>query len=358
MSIDMGSLRMNVIHDVLPGRPMGVAARVWRRSTHAALNWAFRGSPDRPDDSFAESGLPHMRQFRVPFSAMASACEVVLACEDEAEALTLAEAAINEVQRIEHKFSRCRGDSIVSRINAAAGLAAVECDAETLSLLAFADSVYRSSGGLFDITTGALGPGADRQTSRLPAPERPAEWRSLSGWQQVQRDGRHVRLAQPGMAIDFGSFGKAYAADRAATLMRARGAKHGYVNLAGDLRVLGPKPDGEPWMIGIQDPRRRGEVIATIPVCQGGLATRGDSERGLAQGGQPHGHRLDRGAGWPVGPWRAVSVLAPQAVVAGNCGTIALLKQADGLGYLQASGLNYLAMDQHGAIHTRLAAAA
>ena len=53
-----------------------------------------------------------------------------------------------------------------------------------------------------------------------------------------------------------------------------------------------------------------------------------------------------------------MSVLAPQAVVAGNCDTIALLKQADGLGYLQASGLNYLAMDQHGAIHTRLAAAA
>ena len=81
-----------------------------------------------------------MRQFRIPFSAMASGCEVVLGCDDEGEALTLAESAINEVQRIETKFSRYRPDSIIARINAAAGGAPVECDAETLSLLEFADS--------------------------------------------------------------------------------------------------------------------------------------------------------------------------------------------------------------------------
>lgn len=299
-----------------------------------------------------------MRQFRIPFSAMASGCEVVLACEDEAEALTLAEAAINEVQRIEHKFSRYREDSIVSRLNAAAGLKPVECDAETLSLLEFADSLYRSSDGLFDITSGVLRRGWDFKAARLPEPERLAELRALIGWQQVEREGRNVRLALPGMELDFGGFGKEYAADRAATMMAARGAKHGYVNLAGDLRVLGPKPDGAPWMIGIQDPRRRGEVIATIPVYQGGLATSGDYERYFELGGQRYCHILDPHTGWPVTHWRTVSVLAPLAVVAGNCSTIAMLKQADGLAFLQDSGMNYLAMDQHGAIHTRVAAAA
>jgi thiamine biosynthesis lipoprotein len=160
------------------------------------------------------------------------------------------------------------------------------------------------------------------------------------------------------MELDFGGFGKEYAADRAATMMAARGAKHGYVNLAGDLRVLGPKPDGAPWMIGIQDPRRRGEVIATIPVYQGGLATSGDYERYFELEGQRYCHILDPNTGWPVTHWRTVSVLAPLAVVAGNCSTIAMLKQADGLAFLQASGMNFLAMDQHGAIHTRVAAAA
>lgn len=299
-----------------------------------------------------------MRQFRVPFSAMASGCEVVLACEDEAEALTLAEAAINEVQRIEQKFSRYRADSIVARINAAAGLAPVECDAETLSLLEFADSLYRSSDGLFDITSGVLRRAWDFKSGQLPTPEQLAKARECIGWHHVERDGRNVRLALSGMELDFGGFGKEYAADRAATMMAAGGAKHGYVNLAGDLRVLGPKPDGAPWMIGIQDPRRRGEVIATIPVYQGGLATSGDYERYFELDGRRYCHILDPNTGWPVSHWRTVSVLAPLAVVAGNCSTIAMLKQADGLAFLQASGMNYLAMDQHGTIHTKEAAAA
>lgn len=299
-----------------------------------------------------------MRQFRIPFSAMASGCEVVLGCEDEGEALTLAESAINEVQRIETKFSRYRPDSIIARINAAAGGAPVECDAETLSLLEFADSLYRSSDGLFDITSGVLRRAWDFKSGQLPSSERLHEVRSLIGWDQVERDGRHVRLKQAGMELDFGGFGKEYAADRAATMMAANGAKHGYVNLAGDLRVLGPKPDGAPWMIGIQDPRRQGQTIATIPVYQGGLATSGDYERFFEVDGQRYCHVLDPRSGMPVTHWRSVSVLAPLAVVAGNGTTIAMLKQADGLAFLQASGLNFLAVDQHGEIHMNQAAAA
>ena len=97
-----------------------------------------------------------MRTFRIPFKAMASACELVLAVDDEPEAQAMAGAAIAEVQRIEAKYSRYQPDSIVSRINAAAGGQAVACDEETWSLLNYADSLYQSSGGLFDITSGVL----------------------------------------------------------------------------------------------------------------------------------------------------------------------------------------------------------
>jgi thiamine biosynthesis lipoprotein len=111
-------------------------------------------------------------------------------------------------------------------------------------------------------------------------------------------------------------------------------------------------------MIGIQDPRRKGQLIATIPVYQGGLATSGDYERFFELDGQRYCHVLDPRNGQPVTHWRSVSVLAPLAVVAGNCTTIAMLKQTEGLAFLQASGMDYLAMDQHGAIHTKAAMAA
>jgi len=294
-----------------------------------------------------------MQIFRIPFQAMASGCEVVLAGDDEHEANSLAQAAIAEVQRVETKFSRYRPDSIVSRINAAAGQDPIDCDDETWSLLQYAEALYQASDGLFDITSGVLRRAWNFKVPRVPSDDELADLRRLIGWSRVQRHERRVRLPQSGMEIDFGGFGKEYAADRAGAILAAQGIRHGYVNLAGDMRVLGPKPDGQPWMIGIQDPRRKGQVLATIPVAQGGLATSGDYERYFELDGRRYCHVMDPRTGLPVTYWRTVSVVAPLAVVAGNCTTIAMLKQSEGLAFLEASGMDYLAVDQHGAIHTR-----
>ena len=296
-----------------------------------------------------------MRTFRIPFKAMASACELVLAVDDEPAAQALAGAAIAEVQRIEAKYSRYQPDSIVSRINAAAGGQAVACDEETWSLLNYADSLYQSSGALFDITSGVLRRAWNFYDHRLPAPADLEALRQLIGWQRVEREGQAVRLPEAGMELDFGGFGKEYAADRAGAVLAARGLRHGYVNLAGDMRMLGPKPDGSPWMIGIQDPRDKTAILATIPVDRGGLATSGDYERFFELDGKRYCHILDPRSGQPVTHWRTVSVVAPLAVVAGNCATIAMLKQSDGLAFLEACGMNYLAVDQSGTVHVKRA---
>ena len=299
-----------------------------------------------------------MRTFRIPFKAMASACELVLAVDDEPEAQAMARAAIAEVQRIEAKYSRYQPDSIVSRINAAAGGQAVACDEETWSLLNYADSLYQSSDGLFDITSGVLRRAWNFYDHRLPAPADLDGLRQLIGWRRVEREAQAVRLPEAGMELDFGGFGKEYAADRAGAVLAAKGLRHGYVNLAGDMRVLGPKPDGSSWMIGIQDPRDKTAILATIPVDRGGLATSGDYERFFELDGKRYCHILDPRNGQPVTHWRTVSVVAPLAVVAGNCATIAMLKQSDGLAFLEACGMNYLAVDQSGTVHVKRAAQA
>jgi len=299
-----------------------------------------------------------MRTFRIPFKAMASACELVLAVDDEPEAQAMARAAIAEVQRIEAKYSRYQPDSIVSRINAAAGGQAVACDEETWSLLNYADALYQSSDGLFDITSGVLRRAWNFYDHRLPAPADLDGLRQLIGWRRVEREAQAVRLPEAGMELDFGGFGKEYAADRAGAVLAAKGLRHGYVNLAGDMRVLGPKPDGSSWMIGIQDPRDKTAILATIPVERGGLATSGDYERFFELDGKRYCHILDPRNGQPVTHWRTVSVVAPLAVVAGNCATIAMLKQSDGLAFLEACGMNYLAVDQSGTVHVKRAAQA
>jgi thiamine biosynthesis lipoprotein len=294
-----------------------------------------------------------MPTIRISFEAMASVCEVVLEADDQAHAQLLAQPAIDEVHRVETKFSRYRPDSIVSRINAAAGRDPVACDDETWALLEYADALYNASGELFDITSGVLRKVWNFRVPKLPSDAELAEVLRLVGWPRAERRDRSVRLPDTGMEIDFGGFGKEYAADRAGGILAAQGVRHGYVNLAGDMRVIGPKPNGQPWMIGIQDPRRRDKVMATIPMEKGGLATSGDYERFFEVDGQRYCHVLDPRSGRPVTFWRSVSVVAPLAVVAGNCTTIAMLKQSEGEAFLEASGMNYLAMDQDGVIHLK-----
>lgn len=288
-----------------------------------------------------------MPSFTVRFGAMASQCEVQLAAADEADAERLAAPAIAEVRRIETAFSRYRDDSIVSRINRAAGGGWTDIDAETEALFAYADALYSSSGGLFDITSGVLRRAWDFRQPRLPKPGQLASLCALIGWDRVERAPGRIRLPQAGMEIDFGGFGKEYAADRAAALL---GRQSGYVNLGGDLRVMGPQPDGSPWQIGIQHPRDQDKVVATIAIASGALATSGDYERFFELDGRRYCHLLDPRSGYPVEHFQSVSILAPVAIAAGSVATVAMLKQADGVHFLDATGLAYLAIAADGSV--------
>jgi thiamine biosynthesis lipoprotein len=289
----------------------------------------------------------------VEFSAMASPCQVLLCAPSAQAARALAQPAIDEVLRIERTYSRYRADSVVGRINAAAGSGEwIALDAEAAGLLDYAGQLHALSGGLFDITSGVLRRAWDFRQPRVPGEAELAPLLALVGWQRVERRGTDaaVRLPQRGMELDFGGFGKEYAADRAAALLLAQGVRHGYVNLGGDMRVIGPQADGTPWRIGIQDPRDSARTIASIDITEGALATSGDYERYFELDGRRYCHILDPRSGMPVTHWRSVSVLAPLAVAAGSASTIAMLLGGAAPAFLNDSGCAWLAQDGAGRI--------
>lgn len=292
-----------------------------------------------------------MQLLRTGFRAMGGNNEIVVAAADDAGANDAMSAAAQEVLRIEHKYSRYRDDSVISRINAAAGTGRpVPSDPETDKLLEFADALYRQSGGLFDITSGILRRAWNFSVPALPGAAALAALRERIGWDRVERGAAGVRLPEAGMELDFGGFGKEYAADRAATVLAERGIAHGYVNLGGDIRAVGPQADGSPWLIGVQDPRRKGQLVATIPVSRGALATSGDYERYFELDGTRYCHVLDPRTGYPVMHWASVTVLAPMAIVAGSFSTIAMLKQEAALDFLRESRMAWLCVDRTGRI--------
>ena len=287
---------------------------------------------------------------RFAFRAMAAENEIQLHAADALAARASA-AAIAEVARIEAKYSRYRADSVLSRINAQAGGEPVAVDHETRMLLQYADTCYRQSGGLFDPTSGVLRRAWRFDGGALPDERALAETMRLVGWERVQVTAEHVRLAAPGMELDFGGFGKEYAVDRAARVLRDAGIASGLVNLAGDVAILGPHPDGTPWRVGIRHPRRAQALIATLPVMSGAIATSGDYERYIEVDGVRHCHILDPRTGRSARGFRSVTVHAPSCLVAGSASTIAMLKGREaGLAWLRELGFSHLCVLEDGTV--------
>lgn len=292
---------------------------------------------------------------RRDFRAMGSPCEIVLhGGARPRQALAALEAAQTEVQRLERKYSRYRPDSIVSRVNALAGSGRfLEVDEETAQLLNFSAELHRHSGGLFDITSGCLRRAWDFQAGQEPDAATLARQLALIGWSRVQWDGSRIALPEPGMEIDFGGIGKEYAADRAAALLIEQLQRSGFVNLGGDLRVLGPQPDGQPWRFAIQHPRRADALCASIALHSGALATSGDYERFfIAADGRRCCHILNPLDGQPARHWQAVSVVAPLCVAAGALATMAMLIGPPAAERLCTPGVGFLLVDAQGALHT------
>lgn len=303
--------------------------------------------------------MSELASLRLVFRAMG--CEgAVCLCGPERERLVHAAAqAQAEVARIEAKYSRYLPNSVTSRLHAAAGAGWVATDAETDSLLAYADALWQQSEGLFDLTAGVLRRVWDFRSGQLPGAQALKKCLSLVGWERVQRRPGGVCLPAD-MEIDFGGIGKEYAADRAAAVAASLGAWHGWVNLGGDIALIDPSlaapqgavPDGAAhlWHIAIAHPRPQapGQVMAHLAMTRGGLATSGDNERFMEVAGKRYCHILNPRTGWPVAHWQSVSVVAASATAAGSLSTIAMLKEAQAEAWLRAQNVQFLAVDGQG----------
>ena len=286
---------------------------------------------------------------RFPFQAMGSPCEIQLFAPSEIVARRTAEQAIADVERLEARYSRYRDDSLLSHINrvAAAG-GSLEVDEETASLLNYAATCYAESDGLFDITSGILRRTWRFDRGQLPDAAQIAALQQRIGWHRLRWQSPRLSFPEPGLELDFGGVVKEYAVDRAAALCASLGVAHGVVNLGGDIKVIGPRADGQAWRIGIKHPRQQQTLLETVELKDGALASSGDYERCIVLDGVRYGHILNPRSGWPVRHLAAVSVVADFCVIAGSASTIAMLKEEQGPAWLAELGLRHLWVDVDG----------
>lgn len=297
---------------------------------------------------------------------MGSRVTVALCPVAGADAETAAEAAMAEVERLNRLWSTWLPDSEISRINRAAGGAPVAVGPETFRVVQRSRQASVDTHGVFDITFAPLTeiwkfdspPGSHQPTrlERVPSPKEVKAHLARVGYEglELNAGAQTVRLARKGMAINLGGIGKGAAVDAIVARLRAGGFTDFMVQAGGDLFCAGHN-GARAWRVGIADPRRRGEVIATVDVQDAAFSTSGDYERYAIIDGKRYHHILDLHTGYPASKSRSATVLAATAtdaevltklafIVGGHAGLRAV-EEAGGEGVIVESDGNILWSD-------------
>ncbi len=263
------------------------------------------------------------------WAALGTTCELQFACENETLARHFVGEAVAWVTAFEARYSRFRPDSLIGRINAAAGRTWVEVDQEMDGFLDFCGALHLLSRGTLDVTAAPVLRLWDYKAAnpRIPAETEIAEALRLVGWAKVQRTPGRVFLPEPGMALDFGGWGKEYAVDAVAALARSFGLDHALIDFGHDLYAVGAAPGKPGWHIGLEDPAKPGGACrGSLAVADLGVASSGDYLRAFTVGDKRYGHIVDPRSGRPVANGcRQVTVVAATCLQAGALSTAAFI---------------------------------
>jgi len=212
--------------------------------------------------------------------------------------------------RVIEQMSTWEPDSAITRFNRAAPGSWLPLPPEFALVLACALHVARASGGALDPTAGSLvtlwgfGSSGRYQQSgfTLPAAESIAGALRHCGWQRLQVNTTTMQIHQPGgLELDLSAVAKGFAVDEVSRYLRGQGIVHHLVDIGGELRGAGMKPDGQPWWVDVQLPPDIQGVTPTRIALHGlSVATSGDYQQGFSINGRRYSHCIDPRSGEPV----------------------------------------------------------
>nr|WP_238914151.1 FAD:protein FMN transferase [Achromobacter insolitus] len=254
----------------------------------------------------------------------------------EAEARHAIQAALDEVVA---QMSTWEPDSDITRYNrAATGWQTLP--AGFFHVLSHALALAEDSGGAYDPTVGPLvnawGFGPHQRAFEPPSPSAIEAARTRCGWRRVQLDAQHQAALQPGGAyLDLSSIAKGYGVDRAAMALDALGITQYLVEVGGELRARGKRPDGQPWRVAIEVPDASDDHALALPLRDHSIATSGDYRRHAGNGDERYAHTIDPRTGLPVrNNLASVTVLHPGCMQADALATaLTVLGEEEGLAY-------------------------
>lgn len=274
-------------------------------------------------------------QHKLAFRAMSTLCQVSLHGVSADAARDFQREVVAWTGQFEARYSRFIPDSLISRINAAAGEHWVEVDAETERIFQLCQELFFFTRRAFDPTSLPLSKlwNWKSQPPALPPDDQIRAALELVGWNKVQRRAGGIFLPRAGMSLDLGGIGKEYAVDCVMNLAIQRGIPNVLVDFGRDVRVRGQAPGKKFWWIGLEDPHAAGKCWTGVAVTDHAVATSADTQRFFEIAGRRYSHIIDPRTGYPAhNGCRAVSVIAPSCTVAGLFSTtVFILGEKEGL---------------------------
>ncbi|WLD76107.1 FAD:protein FMN transferase [Mogibacterium neglectum] len=250
-----------------------------------------------------------------------------------------AEAAIDKAYKrcreLENTLSNTIESSEVSQINNAGGKW-VTVGKDTLKVVKAGVKYGELSDGDFDITIGSVSGLWDFQAENPAVPDQSKITEALKhvNYKNIQFDGNKIRIIDPEAKLDLGGIAKGYVADELTTLLEKEGVTSAVINLGGNISTIGGKPDGSPFIIGIEKPYTdRTEIIGTTTADNQTVVTSGIYERQFQKDGKIYHHVLSSKTGYPVETQlEAVSLVAKKgrSMDIDAMSTICLMKGVDG----------------------------
>lgn len=262
-------------------------------------------------------------------------------CSDQAARMAI-QAALDEVVA---QMSTWEAGSDISLFNQA-GPGWRELPDAFFHVLRHAMALAQDSAGAYDPTVGPLvnawGFGPHQRAFEPPSPAAIDAARLRCGWQRVALDTARQAAFQPGGAyLDLSSIAKGYGVDRATMALDALGITQYLVEVGGELRARGKRPDGQPWRVAVEVPDASDDHALALPLEDRSIATSGDYRRHAGSGEARYAHTIDPRTGQPVrNNVASVSVLHPVCMQADALATVlTVLGETDGLAYARRHDL-------------------
>lgn len=270
---------------------------------------------------------------------MGTLVDITLDSTDPARLQPALEAAYREMTRLSDMMNHYSPTSVVSAINMAAGIAPIPIPPELMQVLRMAQHVSEQSHGCFDITVASLrGWRFSGENPSMPTPQDVARQLPLVGYQHLHLDTRAQTafLQHQGMRMDLGGIAKNYILDRGLQSLKRAGIKRAMINGGGDVLVMGGTAD-RPWRVGIRHPQQPEQLLGTLDLRDGIVASSGDYERFFIRDGRRYHHILDPKTGYPVlnGP-HGVTLVSPNlAAINGWGAAIMVMGEAAGRRFVE-----------------------